>query len=42
MAEEPTFDAPLPGMSLTAEVGSRPWQNAPKYGTVDEAIEHYK
>ena len=41
MAEEPTFDAPLPGMSLTAEVGSRPWQNAPKYGTVDEAIEHY-
>ena len=41
MAEEPTFDAPIPGMSLTAEVGSRPWQNAPKYGTVDEAVEHY-
>ena len=41
MAEEPTFDAPIPGMSLTAEVGSRPWQNAPKYATVDEAIEHY-
>ena len=41
MAEEPDFDAPIPGQSLTAEVGSRPWQNPPKYATVDEALEHY-
>tara|TARA_R110002110_G_scaffold165663_2_gene365940 strand:- start:914 stop:1489 length:576 start_codon:yes stop_codon:yes gene_type:complete len=41
MAEEPQFDAPIPGQSLTAEVGSRPWQNPPKYATVDEALEHY-
>ena len=38
---EPSFDAPLPGMSLTAEVGSRPWQNPPKYATVDEVVDHY-
>jgi len=41
MAEEPEFDAPIPGMSLTAEVGSRPWQNPPKFATVDEALNHY-
>jgi len=41
MAEEPDFDAPIAGMSLTAEVGSRPWQNPPKYATVDEALNHY-
>ena len=41
MAEEPDFDAPIPGQSLTAEVGSRPWQNPPRYATVDEALEHY-
>ena len=42
MAEaEPSFDAPLPGMSLTAEVGSRPWQNPPKYASVDEVVDHY-
>ena len=41
MAEEPDFDAPIPGQSLTAEVGSRAWQNPPKYATVDEALEHY-
>lgn len=41
MAEEPDFDAPIAGMSLTAEVGARDWQNPPKYSTVDEALEHY-
>lgn len=39
--EEPLLDAPIPGMSMTHELGARPWQNPPKYATVDEAIEYY-
>lgn len=35
------FDAPIPGMSLTHELGARPWQSPPQYPTVDEAIEYY-
>ena len=38
---EPQLDAPIPGMSLTHEVGARPWQNPPQYTTVDEVVEHY-
>jgi len=43
MAErnEPLFDAPIPGMSLTHELGARPWQNPPQYATVDDAVEFY-
>lgn len=43
MAEmnEPSFDAPIPGMSLTAELGSRPWQSPPQYATVEQALEYY-
>ena len=43
MAElnEPKLDAPISGQSLTAELGGRPWQQAPQYKTVDEAIEYY-
>jgi hypothetical protein len=26
---------------MTAEVGSRPWQNPPQYSTVEEALEFY-
>lgn len=37
----PSFDAPIPGMSLTAELGSRPWQSSPMHSTVDEAIQYY-
>jgi len=37
----PNFDAPIPGMSLTAELGSRPWQSSPMHSTVDEAIQYY-
>ena len=39
--EAPLLDAPIPGMSMTHELGARPWQNPPKYSTVDEAIEYY-
>ena len=38
---EPLFDAPIPGQSLTAELGGRPWQSPAQYSTVDEAIEYY-
>jgi len=42
MAEDNNlFDAPIAGQSLTAELGARPWQQAPQYGTVEEAFEYY-
>ncbi len=37
----PSFDRPIPGMSLTAELGNRPWQQPPQYTTVEEALEFY-
>lgn len=41
VSNQVSFDAPIPGMSLTAELGGRPWQNKPKYSTVDETIDYY-
>jgi hypothetical protein len=38
---EPLFDAPIPGMSLTHELGARPWQSPSQFTTVDEAIDFY-
>jgi len=35
------FDAPIPGQSLTHELGARPWQSPPQYSTIEEAIEFY-
>lgn len=35
------FDAPIPGMAMTHELGARPWQNPPQHTTVEEAIEYY-
>ena len=40
LAEE-SFDAPIPGMSLTHELGARPWQSPAQFATVDDAIEYY-
>ena len=37
----PMIDAPIPGQSLTAELGNRPWQKPPQYNTVEEALEYY-
>ena len=37
----PLFDRPIPGMSLTAELGNRPWQQPPQYSTVEEALQWY-
>lgn len=36
-----SFDRPIPGMSMTHEVGARPWQTPPTYTTVEEAAEYY-
>ena len=35
------MDAPIPGQSLTAPLGDRPWQNPPQYSTVEQAIQYY-
>ena len=35
------IDAPIPGQSLTGEMGSKPWESPPKYNTVEEAIDFY-
>lgn len=39
--DKAVFNAPIPGESLTAELGGRPWQTPPKLTTVDEAIDYY-
>lgn len=43
MAElkRPSIDAPIAGMSLTTELGNRPWEQPPQYTTVEEALEFY-
>jgi len=38
---EAIYDAPIPGSSLTKEVGASALKNPPRYTTVDEAIEFY-
>ena len=39
--QEQTLNRPIPGQSLTAEVGSRPWQSPPQFNTVEEAMGWY-
>ena len=41
MQETPTFDAPIPGESLTHELGARPWQSPAQHVTVEEALDFY-
>ena len=41
MMAEPKFDAPIPGMSLTAEVGNSPWQNPPQFSSTQQVAEYY-
>lgn len=43
MADTPQvmIDSPIAGQSLTAELGSRPWQQPPQYATVEEALDYY-
>ena len=35
------MDGPIPGQSLTTEIGSRPWQQPAKFSTVEDTLEHY-
>ena len=37
----PEINAPIPGMSLTAPLGGRPWQQPPQMATVEQAIDYY-
>ena len=39
--DEPIFEAPIPGMAMTHEVGARPWQTPPQYPTVSQAAQYY-
>ena len=41
MLDEERFDAPIPGMSLTAEAGNRPWQKPPRYANTKDVVEYY-
>ena len=38
---EPIFAAPIPGASLTTELGNRPWENPPKQANLDVVINSY-
>ena len=38
---QPKLDAPIPGHSLTKELGSRPWQQPAQYTTVEDALDYY-
>lgn len=39
--ENPIFNAPIPGESMTHELGARPWQQPAQYATVEEALDYY-
>ena len=39
--DDTTFDRPIPGMSMTHELGARPWQTPPTYATIEEASDYY-
>jgi len=41
MVDGPRFDAPIPGMSLTTEVGNRPWQQPPRFVNTKDVAEYY-
>lgn len=32
---------PIPGISLTGELGNAPWEQPPKYTTIDEVVDFY-
>jgi hypothetical protein len=38
---EDILSAPIPGMSLTVEPGSVPWEQPPQYVTIDEVAKYY-
>lgn len=40
-AQEPNFEAPIPGQSLTTELGSRPWEQPPQYADINDVTDYY-
>ena len=38
---EQRFEAPIPGMAMTHELGARPWQQPAKQPSVEEALQYY-
>lgn len=36
-----SYDAPIPGQSLTAPLGDRPWQRPARFPTAEQALEFY-
>ena len=40
-APAPSLDAPIPGQSLTAPLGDRPWQKPPRFPTAEQALNFY-
>jgi len=38
---EPRLEAPIPGMSMTHEVGARPWQQPAQYTKMEDIIDYY-
>ena len=38
---EPKIGAPVAGMSMTHEVGARPWQQPPQYSKMEDVIDYY-
>jgi hypothetical protein len=38
---KPALDAPIPGQSLTAPLGDRPWQKPAKFPTPEQALAFY-
>ena len=41
LSNQPSFDAPIPGQSLTMELGSRPWQSPAQFTNVDDTVDYY-
>lgn len=41
MVESSLLTVPVPGMSLTTEPGSRPWENPPQLVKISEVVAHY-
>lgn len=39
--ENPAVDAPIPGQSLTAPLGDRPWQRPARFSNPDQALAFY-
>ena len=41
MVKDKLLMSPVPGMSLTTEPGSRPWEQPPRFVKLSEVVQHY-